>query len=244
MGEKTGIGWTDHTFNPWRGCTKVSAGCANCYAEKWSKRNPAVLGIWGDEGTRVIASEKYWRDPIKWDDAARASGVRRRVFCASLADVFEDRPELVAPRERLLDLIAATPCLDWQLLTKRPENAFGPLPPNVWLGVSVEYQERVARVNQLAFVAARTLFVSVEPMLGPVHFTDADAKILDWVIVGGESAHDAVRRPFNPDWAREVRDWCAKHKKPFFMKQVGGRPGHHPPIPADLDIQDFPEVKR
>lgn len=138
-----------YTFNPWRGCTKVSAGCANCYAETMSKRNPGVLGIWGPNGTRVIASESGWREPLKWDRAAATAGERRRVFCASMADVFEDwrgpltgslpswsvlhgHPEggslsgsklsLDLVRQRLGATIQATPNLDWLLLTKRPEN--------------------------------------------------------------------------------------------------------------------------
>lgn len=90
MGEATKIEWTDHTFNPWRGCSKVHTGCKNCYAETQSKRNHGVLGIWGEQGTRVVASESMWREPLKWNAVADAEGVRRRVFCASLADVFED----------------------------------------------------------------------------------------------------------------------------------------------------------
>lgn len=123
MGSQTGIAWTDHTFNPWRGCTKVSAGCANCYAEKMSHRNPAVLGEWGPNGTRAMATAKYWAQAFAWDRAAERDGVRRKVFCASLADVFEDRPELEAQRDRLHATIALTPNLDWLLLTKRPGEA-------------------------------------------------------------------------------------------------------------------------
>lgn len=121
------IQWTHHTFNPWRGCAKVSPGCAHCYAEVQSKRNPKVLGEWGPTGVRAMASQAYWRQPIKWDREAREAGERRRVFCASLADVFEDRPDLVAHRERLFRLIAETPHLDWLLLTKRPQNALAML---------------------------------------------------------------------------------------------------------------------
>src|SRR4051794_38669367 len=101
MATETKIQWTHHTFNPWRGCQKVSPGCAHCYAEQLSLRNPKVLGEWGPDGKRVIASESYWRLPLKWNRDAHKAGERRRVFCASLADVFEDRPELVKPRERL-----------------------------------------------------------------------------------------------------------------------------------------------
>lgn len=120
MGEITKIEWCHHTFNPWRGCTKVSPGCANCYAERQSRRNPGVLGVWGDDGTRVVAAEAAWSEPLKWDRAANEAGERRRVFCASLADVFEDRTDLFMPRLRLFGLIRRTPNLDWLLLTKRP----------------------------------------------------------------------------------------------------------------------------
>lgn len=123
MGRETGIAWTDHTFNPWRGCAKVSAACANCYAETLSKRNPAVLGEWGPNGKRALATERYWAQAFAWDRAAERDGVRRKVFCASLADVFEDRPELEAQRDRLHATIALTPSLNWLLLTKRPEEA-------------------------------------------------------------------------------------------------------------------------
>lgn len=123
MGANSAIAWTHHTFNPWRGCTHVSPGCTNCYAEAQAKRFPDQLGKWGTGGTRVIASESYWRQPERWNRKAEKAGERHRVFCASLADVFEDRPELVEPRWRLFSLIADTPHLDWLLLTKRPENA-------------------------------------------------------------------------------------------------------------------------
>ena len=130
MGQNSNIEWTHHTFNPWRGCTKVSAGCAHCYADTLSKRNPGTLGVWGPNGSRVVAAESYWRQPLKWDRDAAAAGERHRVFCASLADVFEGPetmptdalPAVRAARVRLFDLIRQTPHLDWLLLTKRPEN--------------------------------------------------------------------------------------------------------------------------
>lgn len=152
MAENSKIEWTTHTFNPWRGCTKVSAECTNCYADTLSKRNPMTLGIWGPNGTRVVAAESAWKEPIKWDRLAKAAGERHRVFCASLADVFEDWDGKMAAsdgdtmfniggkwttnacpderlltmgdaRRRLFDVIYKTPNLDWLLLTKRPENA-------------------------------------------------------------------------------------------------------------------------
>lgn len=129
MGQKTGIAWCHHTFNPWRGCTAISPGCANCYAAQWSKRNPKVLGTWGADGTRPVASAAYFREPLKWN-AQVPAGERRRVFCASLADFFE-APDTMpaealagvrAARLKTFDLIRATPNLDWLLVTKRPEN--------------------------------------------------------------------------------------------------------------------------
>ena len=189
MGANSKIEWTTHTFNPWRGCQKVSAGCANSYAEAFSRRNPAVLGQWGPDGVRVIAKDSYWQQPLKWDrQAAAAGGPRPRVFCASLADVFERRPELVEPRGRLFRLIDATPHLDWLILTKRPENIVGMMPAyfpnylaeagamnqeavreNVWLGTSVEDQAAAdERIPELLKMPARVVFLSCEPLLGPV----------------------------------------------------------------------------
>lgn len=185
MGANSKIEWTHHTFNPWRGCTKVSDGCKFCYAETMSGRNPSTLGVWGPRGTRVIAAESYWRQPRKWDAEAKAAGERRRVFCASLADVFEG-PETMPgaawsdvekSRQRLLALITETPHLDWLLLTKRPQNAVefarpewgDEWPHNVWLGTSVENQAAAdERIPHLLNVPARVRFLSCEPLLGPV----------------------------------------------------------------------------
>lgn len=112
MAENSKIEWTTHTFNPWRGCTKVSAGCKNCYAETLSHRNPKTLGVWGPNGTRVIAAESAWRQPLKWNKAAKAAGERHRVFCASLADVFEDwTGNMVAANGK--PLFAGTGRPDW-----------------------------------------------------------------------------------------------------------------------------------
>jgi len=130
MGADTKIEWCHHTFNPWRGCTKISDGCKNCYAETLSGRNPKVLGQWGPQGTRVVAAESQWREPLRWDKAAQAAGERHRVFCASLADVFEWSDTMPADawlkvravRVRLFRLIFETPNLDWLLLTKRPSH--------------------------------------------------------------------------------------------------------------------------
>ncbi len=190
MAENSKIEWTHHTFNPWRGCTKVSQGCKNCYAEKLSGRSPAVLGQWGPDGTRVIASASMWREPLKWDRLAQQAGERHRVFCASLADVFEGREtmpdgwwDLVqSARQRLAGLIRLTSNLDWLLLTKRPENAarmlaemFGPnrstWPRNFRVGTSVENQETADERLPHLISLDWPNFVSAEPLLSEVDFT-------------------------------------------------------------------------
>ena len=246
MAANSRIEWTHHTFNPWRGCAKVSEGCANCYAEKTSKRNPKVLGEWGPLANRVIAADNYWRQPLKWDRDAKAAGERRRVFCASLADVFEDRPDLEAPRVRLFRLIEETPSLDWLLLTKRPENVRahvgivaehgvrmaheweinGNPPPNVWIGTSVENQETANhRIPELVDIPACVRFLSCEPLLTRVNLRLESvghrhrAELIHWVIVGGESGPNA--RPMAVRWARHLRDQCLSTGIPFFFKQWG-----------------------
>lgn len=184
MAENSKIEWTHHTFNPWRGCTKVSDGCKNCYAETMSKRNPATLGVWGDNGTRVVAAESYWKQPLKWNRDAEKAGERRRVFSASLADVFEDHPAIMPGwRARLGKLILDTPYLDWLLLTKRIENVYRMLPDfwinftepygmpaNVWLGTTVENQEQAdKRIPELLKIPAAVRFLSCEPLLGAIN---------------------------------------------------------------------------
>lgn len=256
MSADTKIEWCHATFSPWRGCQRVSPGCEHCYAETLSARNPSVLGTWGPNGSRVIASESYWRQPLAWDRAAAKAGERRRVFCASLADVFEDREELVPSRHRLFRLIKATPWLDWLLLTKRPEIAHRLLPvearehgehaffPNVWLGVSVEDQQRAdERIPVLLDTPAAVRFLSIEPMLGPVDLgpkmccdgrdcacmgkpTDLPLicggscdNWIDWVIVGGESGPGA--RPCDIAWVRSIVAQCRAAGVACFVKQLG-----------------------
>lgn len=174
MGETTEIQWTDSTFNPWWGCARVSEACQHCYAESWAKR----FGVeWGKKAERRTFGDKHWNEPLRWNRQADAAGVRRLVFCASMADVFEDHPELPPERERLWELITATPALTWQLLTKRPENIMGMVPEawldgwpsNVWAGTTVETQRWAEeRLPHLLEVPAPVRFVSCEPLFGPV----------------------------------------------------------------------------
>jgi len=285
------IEWTDHTFNPWIGCTKVSPGCAHCYAEKRSHRFPEQ-GQWGPGAPRKRTSEANWRKPLSWERAAKkarkdwgsdpdlqccdghACGCRGmpteppppppRVFCASLADWLD--PEV--PAEWLADLLAlieATPHLDWLLLTKRPELwrerlgeaadartgvdapgaqlserwLAGDAPNNVWIGTSVEDQQRAdERIPALLQIPARVRFLSCEPLLGTLRLPPlrevccvgravepckddrrCGSPLVHWVIAGGESGPKA--RPMHPDWARSLRDQCDEAGVPFLFKQWG-----------------------
>lgn len=173
MGKATSIEWTDHTFNPWWGCTKVSPGCDHCYAEAWARR--VGVAVWGHKEPRRFFSDAHWQQPRAWDAVAGDKKVRQRVFCASMADVFEERRDLDPTRERLWRLIEVTPNLDWQLLTKRPQavKRIAPWgddwPSNVWLGTTVEDQDRAnLRLPLLLSIPAKVRFLSCEPLIGPV----------------------------------------------------------------------------
>lgn len=225
MSENTKIEWADHTFNPWTGCTKVSPGCDHCYAEGWAKRSGTVQ--WGPAAGRRRTTEANWRLPLKWNAQAEREGRRQRVFCASLADVFDNEvPDIW--RADLFDLIEATPRLDWLLLTKRIGNVRpmltrilrpDTLPVNVWLGATIVNREEMLRDGpKLKAVQARVRFWSVEPMLGDLGEIPREL-MPDWVIAGGESGHHA--RPMHPEWARDLRDQCAAAGVPYHFKQHG-----------------------
>lgn len=183
MGENSNIEWTKHTFNPWIGCQKVGPGCDNCYAEVWDARGLQQReSRWGPHAERTRTSAGNWSKPLRWDKDAQidaAIGVRERprVFCASLADVFDNHFSILPEwRVALWALIRATPNLDWMLLTKRPGNIAKMLPedwgrgyPNVWLGCTVVNQEEADRdIPKLLAVPAAVRFLSMEPLLGPV----------------------------------------------------------------------------
>lgn len=243
MGADTKIEWADHTFNPWIGCTAVSPACDHCYAERLAHR----FGVaWGPHAERRRTSESNWRQPLAWNRKALREGRRFRVFCASLADVFDNQVP-AEWREDLWALIHDTPHLDWLLLTKRPQNIWKMLPgsapvegrdghsrqvwrrgwPNVWLGTTVENQaEADRRIPHLLAVPAAVHFLSCEPLLCPVAIREhwlirhhpGGARI-DWIIAGGESGPKA--RASHPDWFRSLRDQCRDAGVPFFFKQWG-----------------------
>lgn len=239
MGANTKIEWATHTFNPWWGCTKVSEACKHCYAETWAKR--VGQKVWGPKTARRNMSEGHWQQPVRWNKAAEGADLRPRVFCASMADVFENRPELAEPRGRLFDLIEETPNLDWLLLTKRPQNVRGMArwssawPENVWLGTTVELQSRAEELLPfLAEIPARVRFISAEPLLGPLEISEWLGTSIDWVITGGESGPKA--RPASPAWFRSLHSQCMENDVAFHFKQWGDwAPG---------DGVNFPAAKR
>jgi protein gp37 len=219
MAEHTEISWADATFNPWIGCTKVSPACEFCYAARDNERRKWVPG-WGAGVPR--RRTKTWGDPIKWDKQAAISGYRLRVFCASLADVFDNEVEQ-SWREDLWALLRRTPNLRWMLLTKRIGNAAKMLPadwpfPHVGLMATLANQEEWGRdYPKLARTPAAWHGVSAEPLLGPINIGDA---VPDWIITGGESG--AGHRHTDPNWVRSMRDQCARNGVAFHHKQWGG----------------------
>ncbi|WP_322038215.1 phage Gp37/Gp68 family protein [Burkholderia cenocepacia] len=246
MSENSKIEWTDSTFNPWEGCQKVSPGCDHCYAEARNARFGGGTAVnWGPGAPRRRTSTANWRKPLQWNRDGTfyaIHGRRRRVFCASLADVFDNGVD-PAWRADLFRLIAETANLDWLLLTKRIGNVttmlrhigVERLPDNVWLGATIVNQAEADRdIPKLLAVPARVRFLSMEPLLGPVDLTSipwgglrvsalqgwsSPEHGLHWVIVGGESGHGA--RPMHPDWTRSLRDQCAAAGVPFLFKQHG-----------------------
>lgn len=222
MAENSKIEWTHHTFNPWIGCQKVGPGCDHCYAEAMMD---ARLGRveWGPHGARQRTSPANWRQPLKWDRDAAAAGERRRVFCASLADVFDNHPSVLPEwREDLWELIGRTPNLDWMLLTKRPGNIANMLPPdwgdgyaNVWLGCTVVNQDEADRdIPKLLAVPARVRFLSMEPLLGPVDLTE----LKNPAVTIGEHIYSALDCDVDP----EDDEW---HGAKIDLVIVGGESG-------------------
>lgn len=232
LSENSKIEWTDNTFNPWVGCTKISPACDFCYAEGWAKRT-GQSDLW--HGDRRRTSTANWRQPLKWDKEARRTGYAPWVFCASLADVFDNEIPL-AWREDLWQLISNTPSLRWQLLTKRIGNvakmlpewwANGRLMRHVGVMATIANQEEAERdiPKLLALKAQRGIAwigISYEPALGPLDLyrvVDGGVAELDWVVAGGESGPKA--RPAASEWFRDVRDQCSEMGIAFLFKQWG-----------------------
>jgi len=229
VGENSKIEWTDHTFSPWIGCQHVSPGCVHCYAEAQNAFRKWSGGTCGPHAPRKRTSEATWKGPIKWSAEARAFkeeyGHRPRVFCASLADVF-DNQTLSEWRRDLFALIRDCRRLDWLLLTKRPQNIPKMLPAdwgegyrNVWLGVTAENQEWFdRRWKDLQNISAVIKFISYEPAVGPLRLPK-HGPFPDWLISGGESGGGA--RPMKPRWVRDIIADCRLRGVAPFHKQWG-----------------------
>jgi protein gp37 len=269
MAEKTGIAWCDHTANFWIGCTHQSPGCVNCYAEAWA-RNRMGLDLWGPRPQRQFV-KSVWENVPRWNAAAKRDGVRRRVFCMSLGDFFEPRRDIGRDRVCAWDLIEESDSLDWQILTKHAASIAGLLPrnwgdgwPHVWLGVSVEDQQRAdERIPLLLSVPAVVRFVSAEPLLGPIDLKPrpksdmclhcgggpADPhpghpyrnRGLDWVIVGGESGPG--RRPMDPAWVVALHEQCRGAGVAFFFKQGNAFHPGKGTMPDGSTPREFPRSR-
>ena len=212
MGKSTEIAWTDHTWNPWQGCTPVSTGCDHCYMARSKRR------FGHDPWTVTRSAQRTFAAPLRWRDG--------RVFVCSWSDFFHERVRS-SWREEAWSVIRQTPRLTYQILTKRPERILDCLPgdwgdgwPHVWIGVTAEDQARLdERWPILERSPAVVRFISLEPLLGQVTLRDVGGRPLrpDWVIVGGESGPGF--RPIHPDWVTAIRDECVPRSIPFFFKQ-------------------------
>lgn len=216
MSERSNIEWTDATWNPVRGCTKISPGCKHCYAETFSERFRGVPGHPFEQGFDLRLVETALELPRRWRRG-------RLVFVNSMSDLFHDDVPL-SYIQRVFQVMAECPQHRFQVLTKRAARLEAiadrlTFPPNVWMGVSVENARYTERVHHLQRVPAAVRFLSVEPLLGPIDALPLEG--IQWVIVGGESGHRA--RPMDTDWVRSIRDQCRAANVAFFFKQWGGR---------------------
>jgi protein gp37 len=216
MSDNSAIEWTDATWNPVTGCTKISPGCKNCYAERVALRLKEMGNPRYRDGFRVTLHPDQLDLPLRW-------GKPRMIFVNSMSDLFHE----AVPDEYVKNVFATMVKADWhvfQILTKRAERLVKlapqlPWPSHVWQGVSVEGQAHIKRVTALQKVPATVRFLSVEPLLGPIRNLPLGG--VHWVIVGGESG--PRHRPIKPEWVREIRKQCLIAEVPFFFKQWGGR---------------------
>ena len=236
MAENTKIEWADSSWNPVAGCTHVSPGCDNCYADRIATRFAGSPNY--PNGFEVTLHPNRLNLPRKWSKP-------KRIFVCSMADLFhKDVPDDFI--DQVFETMEDTPHHTYMLLTKRPQRMSrilgslynsdgesGDVPPNIWIGTSVENQDYTWRLNSLKHHRASVRFVSAEPLLGPLDLREWH-DMLDWIIVGGESG--SGHRPMDPEWARTIRDHAKGERPAFFMKQMAGKG----PIPEDLMIRDFP----
>jgi protein gp37 len=215
MAMNSAIEWTESTWNPITGCTKISPGCRHCYAERMAKRLQAMGQPNYISGFGLALHEKVLELPLTWKKP-------QTIFVNSMSDLFhEDVPAKFI--QKVFHIMERAHWHRFQILTKRSErllelNLKLSWNFNIWMGVSVENQEYTSRIDDLRKVGARIKFISFEPLLGPIQ--DLNLTGIDWVIVGGESGYQA--RPMDASWVADIRNQCQRTKVPFFFKQWGG----------------------
>ena len=215
MATNSAIEWTESTWNPITGCTKISPGCMHCYAERMAMRLQAMGQANYAAGFKVTMHEHAIELPLTWKKP-------KTIFVNSMSDLFH-KGIPVDFVQRVFDVMGRANWHQYQVLTKRSKRLLELDPqlawqPHIWMGVSVERQDYVSRIDELRETHACTKFLSLEPLLGPL--SNLDLSGIDWVIVGGESGPGA--RPMKQDWATEIRDQCQAANVPFFFKQWGG----------------------
>ena len=215
MTTNSSIEWTEATWNPVTGCTKISHGCKNCYAERMSRRLQAMGAKKYRNSFSVTVHESVLDEPMKWSKP-------RLIFVNSMSDLFHESVP-VWFIESVFEVMNRASQHTFQILTKRPTrvvelNEKIIWSPNVWFGVSIESERWIERLDLLKNLGAHTKFLSLEPLLGPLPGIELEG--VDWVIVGGESGPKA--RPIKAEWVREIRDNCVNSNVPFFFKQWGG----------------------
>lgn len=215
MANNSSIEWTEATWNPVTGCTKISPGCKFCYAERMARRLQAMGTDNYRNGFQLTLQPRMLELPLTWTKP-------RLIFVNSMSDLFHDRVPL-SYIEQVFDVMRRASWHTFQVLTKRSERLaeLSPVldwPPNVWMGVSVENQNYVHRIDDLRTTNAAIRFLSLEPLLGPL--ANLNLENIHWAIVGGESGPGA--RPMKEEWVTEIRDQCVSAKVPFFFKQWGG----------------------
>lgn len=243
MGKDSAISWTDHTWNPWWGCTKLPdrRECDRCYAEGFARR--VGRSCWGPKAERRCASPKVWSDPYTWDRAAAAAGKPASVFCMSMGDIFEARADLDPLRERAWKVMRETPHLIWLLLTKRPGNAPHYLPADLWLDNPRVLIGATVGTQAAARTPYQVDFLSCEPLLEEIDIWHwfADVPRLKTIIIGGESNGPRIGRECKLEWAHDLSTQCGSRAS-VYVKQlhIDGRLSHDPAEwPADLRTRDL-----
>jgi protein gp37 len=241
MASSTAIEWTDATWNPVTGCTKISAGCDSCYAERFAERFRGVRGHPFEKGFDLQLRPERLEQPLRWRDA-------KMIFVNSMSDLFHKQVPF-SFIDRVFDTMERAHWHKFQVLTKRSSRLRDyvnarypdkPAPQHIWLGTSIEDGSKKSRIEHIRASNASVRFLSIEPLLGPIGRINLEG--IHWVIVGGESGPNA--RPMLIDWAREVRDQCRAAKIPFFFKQWGGlRPKSGGRLLDGKEWNEWPKVR-